>query len=78
MLSRKLNAFLSRSAVAQLGMLVRDGSHIGHECSGILARGVTFGHPAGSGIRRLGSQTKRFTALQAASPHLMTLAPAAD
>ncbi len=78
MLSPKRRGLVSRLAVAELGVIMRDGRHIGHEFSGVLARGVTFGQHAASGIPRTGSQMKRSALLQAAGLGILPLAPAAE
>ena len=70
--SRKVDTFLTRAVAAQLGVLVRDGSHIGHERSGILTRGVIFGNPALTGIRRLGIAARPSVVLRAATIDGMT------
>ncbi len=64
--SPKRSGLVSRFSVAELGVLMRDGRHIGHECSGMLARGVSFGHPAAGGIRRMGLHVRNITVLRAA------------
>lgn len=64
--SPKRSGLVSRFSVAELGVLTRDGRHIGHECSRMLARGVSFGHPAASGIRRMGLHARNATSLRAA------------